>query len=277
MHIIMGGTGHVGSEAAKALLQAGEAVGIITRNGDGAEELREAGAKIIEADVEDVDSLRMAFGRGRRAFLLNPPGDTSKDSDSIERNQVANILAALEGSGLEKVVVESVSGARPCGRIGDLSVIWELQQGVAAKPLPASINGAGYYVSNSDAQLDSVRETGKLSSLFPADLKLPMVGPTDLGRVAAKRLTPSIDDIGIWNIEGPERYSSQDVADAFAHALSREVHVDFTPPDQLEAAFSELGFLSASAESYARMTRATIEQIGDTRRPVWRGRITLAA
>lgn len=277
MHIIMGGTGHVGSETAKALLQAGEAVGIITRDAGGADALRDAGAEIIEANVDDVASLRAAFRRGRGAFLLNPPSDTSKDSDTIERRQVANILAALDGSGLEKLVAESVGAARAGDRIGDLSVLWELQEGLAKQPIPASINGAGYYLSNWDAQLESVRKTGRLATMFPAHLKLPLVAPADLGRAAAERLMSSIDDVGIRFIVGPEHYSSQQVADAFARALGRDVELDVTPPGQLEAAFRELGFSNLSAQSYARMTRAAIEQAGDTALEVWRGEVTLDA
>ncbi|GLV21918.1 NmrA family transcriptional regulator [Sphingobium sp. TomMM35A] len=277
MYIVMGGTGHVGSETAKALVQAGEKVGIVTRHPNRSSALRNAGAEIIEADVEDIASLRAAFRRGQRAFLLNPPGDTKKDSDAIERRTVANILAALDGSGLEKVVAESVSGARQGERIGDLSVLWELEQGLAAQPIPAAINGAGYYLSNWDSQLDSARQTGVLATMFPADLKLPMVAPADLGKAAAARLVSSSEDIGVRPIEGPERYSSQDVADAFARALGRDVQIEVTPPDQLKHAFLELGFSDLAADSYARMTRVTIDGKSDTGSETWRGETTLDA
>ncbi|WP_322789917.1 NAD(P)H-binding protein [Cupriavidus gilardii] len=123
MYVIMGGTGHVGSATAEALLARGQAVTIVTRSAARAAKWCDKGADIVEADVEDVASLRAAFRRGRRAFLLNPPGDTSKDTDAIERHTVANIVAALQGSGLEKVVAESTGGAQPGERIGDLSVL----------------------------------------------------------------------------------------------------------------------------------------------------------
>lgn len=202
MYMIMGSTGHVGSETAKALLSAEQQVGIITRQPKRAANLRALGATIIEADVEDVASLRSAFQKGRRAFLLNPPGDTTEDSDAVERRSVTNILAALDGSGLEKVVAESVSGARSGDRIGDLGALWELERGLAAQSIPAAINGAGYYMSNWDLQLVTVRKTGRLSTMFPSDLKLPMVAPADLGRAAAERLMSPIEDIGVRNIEG---------------------------------------------------------------------------
>jgi uncharacterized protein YbjT (DUF2867 family) len=84
--------------------------------------------------------------------LLNPPADTTKDTDVIERRTVANILMALEGSGLEKVVAESTGGAQPRDRIGDLNVLWELEEGLSRQTIPAAINRAAYYMTNWDAR-----------------------------------------------------------------------------------------------------------------------------
>jgi uncharacterized protein YbjT (DUF2867 family) len=98
MYVIMGGTGHVGSATADVLLGRGEAVTIVTRVKARAERWRAIGADIVEAHVEEVASLRAALRRGRRAFLLNPPADTTTDTDVVERRSVTNILSALEGS-----------------------------------------------------------------------------------------------------------------------------------------------------------------------------------
>src|SRR5688572_21691967 len=51
MYVIMGGTGHVGSATAAALLGRGEAVTIVTRDAKRAEKWRARGAEIAEADV----------------------------------------------------------------------------------------------------------------------------------------------------------------------------------------------------------------------------------
>ncbi len=61
MHAIMGGTGHVGSAVAEALLSRGEQVIVITRAVHGPSRLRDQGARFAQAVVEDGDSLRAAF------------------------------------------------------------------------------------------------------------------------------------------------------------------------------------------------------------------------
>lgn len=275
MHIIMGGTGHVGSATAANLLGQGEAVAIVTHHADRADEWRARGAEVIEASVEDVPSLRAAFQHGKRAFLLNPPADTTTDTDVVERRTVANILAALEGSGLEKVVAASTGGAQPGDRIGDLNVLWELEEGLRTQSIPASINRGAYYMSNWDGLLDVVRRDGVLSTMFPEDAVIPMVAPADLGQAAADRLSSSLDDVGVWYVEGPRRYSPRDVAEAFSVALDRSVELAITPRDQWKQAFLDLGFSEAAAASYTRMTEVSVDSGFDLAEDPWRGTTSL--
>ncbi len=275
MYIIMGGTGHVGSAVVETLLGRGEAVAIITRQANHADAWRAKGAEIIEASVDDIASMRAAFRRGRRAFLLNPPADTSTDTDVVERRTVANILAALEGSGLEKVVAQSTGGAQPGERIGDLSVLWELEQGLQRQSIPAAVNRGAYYMSNWDGFLDVVRTSGQLPTMFAADLPIPMVAPHDLGAAAAERLVSSIEDIGVRYVEGPERYTPTDVTKAFSKALAQPVEVSVIPRDRWKESFLQLGFSEAAADSYTRMTAASVDSGFDMPDDAWRGAITL--
>jgi uncharacterized protein YbjT (DUF2867 family) len=277
MYVIMGGTGHVGSAVAQVLLGRGEQVTIVTRDASRAGAWRTKGAEIAEANVDDVASLRAALQRGSRAFLLNPPADTATDTDAVERRSVANILSALEGSGLEKVVAESTGGAQPGDRIGDLSVLWELEEGLRRQSIPAAINRAAYYMSNWDGLLDVVRSTGKLPTMYAADLAIPMAAPHDLGLMAAQRLMSSLDDIGVRHVEGPERYSSADVAEAFSKALGLPVQVDVTPRDKWKEAYRGLGFSEAAAESYARMAAVSVDSAFDMPSDALRGPTTLEA
>ena len=277
MYIIMGGTGHVGAATARALLARGAEVTILTRSAARAAHWRTLGADIVQANVKDVASLRAAFRRGRRAFLLNPPADTRSDTDAVERHTVANILAALEGSGLEKVVAESTAGAQPGSHIGDLNVLWELEEGLRAQALAAAVNRAAYYMSNWDGLLETVRNTGVLPSLFPADLAIPMVAPKDLGEVAADRLMSAPDDQGVRYVEGPRRYTPSDVARAFAQALDQPVEVHVVPRAEWRQAFVRQGFSETAAASYARMTEVSVDGGFDLSDTPLRGSSTLEA
>ena len=274
MYIIMGGTGHVGSAAADALLRQGEEVTIVTRSERSASSWQARGASIAVADINDVSGLRDVFRTGRRALLLNPPADPSEDTDAVEHRTVDSILAALDGCGLEKVVAVSTYGAAPGERTGDLGTLYRLESGLAQQDIPAAVNRGGYYMSNWDGAIEAARDSGSLPTMLPADLAMPTVAPTDVGEAAAQRLVSDVDDVGIRYVEGPRRYTAADVAGILSAELDREVQLQVIPPEEFEAAFAGLGFSPAAASSYAGMTRLTIAGPELPATP-WRGSTTL--
>jgi uncharacterized protein YbjT (DUF2867 family) len=273
MIIVMGGTGNIGSAVVSTLRDRGEAVAIVTHAPANAD--RPDGVDVIEADVAEAASLRAAFRRGTRAFLLNPQADPSTDTDAVERRSAADIVAALDGSGLEKVVAVSTYGAQPGERLADLGVLWDFEQALAAQPIPAAIDRGAYYLTNWDAMIEPAREHGVLPAMLPEDLAIPMVAPGDLADVAVERLLSPIDDVGVVHVEGPERYTVTDVAHAFADALGRPVEPQITPREEWVATFKGLGFSDEAADSYARMTATTVDQGFTPAEDAIRGSITL--
>jgi uncharacterized protein YbjT (DUF2867 family) len=259
MHIILGATGRVGSSVTTALLDQGEPVTVVTRDPRRAEPFTRRGAVPAITNIHDVAALHTVLQGGRSAFLLMPLADPSTDTVAEERRLVASIVQALEGTNLQKVVVLSTYGAQPGEAIGDLGVLYEFEQGVAALDLPTSVIRAAYFMSNWDAALGTARGEGVVQTFLPSDLSLPMVAPADLGRAAARLLTTEVDHTGVRYVEGPTAYSPADVARAFAHALGRDVRTVETPRSEWIATFRTLGFSPAAADSYARMTALTVD------------------
>ena len=263
MHIILGGTGQVGTAVARTLLERGEPVTVVTRDRANAAGLERLGAVVAEADIRDVDRLRDVLRTGRRAFLLNPPADPSGDTDAEEKANVDAIMAALDGSALEKVVLQSTYGAAPeeeyGGPAGDLTVLHLFEEQLRGQPIPVTINRGAYFMSNWTGMLGAVRESGTLPSFFPADLALPTVAPTDLGRAAADRMMEDVGQSGLHHVEGPTRPTPRDVAGAFSRALDRPVEVAVIPREAWLDTFAQFGFSDAAARSYARMTGAVVD------------------
>lgn len=272
MFIVIGANGHVGSAVASTLLNAGRPVTAVIHGDDAA--WRKRGARTAVVDVRNTDDLRAVFRTGTRAFLLNPNADVSTDTDREEHATVRSIVAALEGSGLEKVVAASTYGAQPGERCGDLNVLYDFEQALAAQPIPATIQRGAYYMSNWDDLLDAAKG-GVLPTMLSADMKVPMVAPADLGKAAARRLLEPPRQQDVHYVEGPERYSPQRVADIFAAALGNPVKVEVIPRDQWIAAYRKLGFSAAAAESYARMTAVSVDSGFAMSEPFERGETTL--
>lgn len=275
MYVILGATGHVGSACVRELRAHDRPVLAVVHDDAGAAAARDQGADAVVADIGNARALGQAFKRGHRAFLLNPPAAPDTDTDAEERRTVRAMLEALDGSGLEKVVAESTMGAQPGERLGDLSVLWDLEAGLRSQSIPAAINRAAYYYANFDPQLDAIRTTGQFQTMFPPDFVLPMVAPADLGRIAARRLMSDADDVGVVNIEGPERYSFGEVARTMARVLGRDVELITTPRSDWESAFESLGFSPAAAQAYARITGAALDDPVLPERETEKGTVTL--
>ena len=257
MHIILGGTGNVGSAVARTLLDQGEPVTIVGHDPGKADEWRARGAEFAIADIHDADALRTIFRRGRRAFLLNPPAAPDIDTDREERRTVAAILSAVEGSGLEKLVAESTYGAQPGERCGDLNTLYELELGLSRQPIPYAINRGAYYFTNWAMNLDEAREQGVLRTMFDADFALPMVAPEDLGRHAATLMTDARTGTYLSRGRGATRRRTSPTPSPprwIARCGSKR-----RPRDQWVPAFKAIGFSDEAAESYARMTAATVD------------------
>jgi uncharacterized protein YbjT (DUF2867 family) len=274
MFLVIGANGHVGSAVASTLLNSGRPVTAVLHSSGNDTDWRKRGAQTAVVDVRSTDELRAVFRTGMRAFLLNPNADVSTDTDREEQATVRSIVAALEGSGLEKVVAASTYGAQPGERCGDLNILYGFEQALATQTIPATIQRGAYYMSNWDEMLDAAKG-GVLPTMIPADMKIPMVAPVDLGKAAARHLLEPPHDRDVHYVEGPERYSPRDVADAFAVALGNPVKVELIPRDQWIAAYRNLGFSAAAAESYARMTAVSVDSGFAMSEPFERGETTL--
>ncbi|GIF53052.1 uncharacterized protein YbjT (DUF2867 family) [Asanoa ferruginea] len=259
MIVVLGASGHVGSAVATALIEAGAPVRVVTRDARRGQPWRDRGADVAVVDVADTPALAAAFRGARRAFLLNPPAPVSTDTDAGERRTASSIVAALDGSGLEQVVAQSTYGAQPGDRIGDLSVLHEFEQAVARQPVPAHVVRGAYFMTNWVGVLTSARDDGLLPVMFPEDHVLPMVAPHDLGRIAADLLLTPETGNSLRHVEGPLRYTPREVATIMAEVLGRPVALRVVAREDWVAAFRSWGFSPEAAESYARMTAATVD------------------
>lgn len=275
MYVVLGGTGRVGSAVAANLLEQGENVTIITRDSKKADEWEQRGAKTAVVDVLQTDELHQVFKTGKRLFLLNPSAAPATDTVAEEKRTLASILAALRDSGIEKVIGESTYGAQPGEGEGDLNVLYEMEQGLEKMNLPHSIIRAAYYLSNWDASLETAKNEGIVHTLYPVDFKLPMVAPKDIGRIAARILTEPVEKTDINYVEGPEMYSSNDVAEAFGRTLGKSVKAVATPKEKWIPALKETGFSDKAARSMAAMTAVTLKAYYEKSDSPIRGATTL--
>ncbi len=254
MDLVLGASGHVSGTVARRLLEQGRAVTVVVHCPEQAAEWSARGASVAVLDVHDTPALTAAFCKARRAFLLNPPASPSLDVDHEERRTVHSILRAVQGASLEKIVVQSTCGAQDNPHCGDLGSLYAFEQGARETGVPLCIVRAAYFMSNWFGALSTAQQSGVFSSLLPKDFKAPMVAPQDVGELAARLLVAPVEETGVYNIEGPEPYTPEDVATALGAVLGRHVTVDEIPRPEWPEFYRRNGFCPEAARSYATMT-----------------------
>lgn len=261
MDIILGGTGHVGSEVAKNLLADGRMITVVTRDSEKKQDWNNRGAEVVVVDIHETETLAKIFKNGQTLFFLNPPADRSLDTVKEEKMTVYSILKALKNSGIKKVVAESTYGSQPGDGLGDLGVLHEMELGLKELEIPSSIIRAANHMSNWDHLFETAKSEGQIYSFYPLDFKLPMVAPADIGKFASQLMEEPVCSTGIFYIEGPERYSVRDVAVELTEMLRKNITVKIVGPGAWAPWLMHRGYSQAAAESVVKMTEAKLEEV----------------
>lgn len=161
MIVVSAATGHIGSHLVKELVSKKQDVAGITSNPRNASRIEATGAKAAVVNIYDTPKLKELLRKADRFYMLNPPGDISKDPSDEERKSVEALVSAAKDSGLEKIVAESTYGAQPGEKLGDLDVLYEMEQKLAQAKIPHEIIRGAYYFSNWDMSLESAKAEGK--------------------------------------------------------------------------------------------------------------------
>ncbi len=218
------------------------------------------GIKLNIADINNTKELKKIFNKGERLFLLNPPGNITKNTIEEERKTLKSIFEALKNSSIKNIVAQSTYGAQEVEGKGDLSTLYEMEQALAKQEIPYQVIRAAYFMSNWDNSLETAIKEGKVYTFFPVDFNLPMVAPSDIAHLAAKLLNKPLDSSGLHYIEGPKQYNSKDVANAFAKALNKPVETVQIKPENWLNTLKKVGFSEESAQAMFNMTKSVLEE-----------------
>lgn len=97
-------------------------------------------------------------------------------------------------------------------------------------------------MENASWDVAPARNDGLLNSfLQPLDRAVPMIGTADIGNLAADLLKETWPGNRVIELEGPARYTPNDLAKAFSRALDRSVRPQVVPRDSWETLFRAQG------------------------------------
>ena len=189
MFAVLGASGHTGRVVARNLLKQGQKVRVVGRSADRLRDLGNEGAEIVVADATDAPGLTKALRDVDGAYVLVPPNSTSNDYRAFQDRVSDAIAAAVQNSGIKRVVALSSIGADKASGTGPVVGLYNLEQKLKQIDGVNVLNlRAGYFMENTLPQVAVVRMMGTLVGPLRPDLKLPMIATRDIGDAAAREL-----------------------------------------------------------------------------------------
>lgn len=182
--VVLGATGQQGGAVAQALITDGRwHVRALTRDpaSHGSRLLSVAGAEVVRADMDDLDSLQHGMQGAYGVFSVQ---GTDQGGD-IETARGIDVAEAARFAQVTHFVYSSVGGAERTTGIGHFDSKWRVEEYVRAIGLPASIVRPTFFMENLAKPAMRAVVLALLRSYVPAPKPLQMVATQDIGRWVA--------------------------------------------------------------------------------------------
>lgn len=259
MHIIMGASGHVGSAVIEELKKRNQPLKAITHKEENVREFKKKGIDGAVADVHDAASLINAFEGAQSLFIITPETGQEEDVIASAKELLNNYKKAVRESSITSIVAVSSMGAQHETGTGNLQVSYLLEHTFIDLPIKQVFIRPAYYFANWLMYVNTARESGVLPSFFPADFKVAMVAPDDVGKFAAELLSAELVGNRIYDIEGPKWYTAADVAAALSDTLQKEVKVQVIPREEWGRNLKDAGMTDDAVKNFIEMTDAVLD------------------
>ncbi|MEV5570399.1 NmrA/HSCARG family protein [Spirillospora sp. NPDC052269] len=184
--LVTGATGRQGGAAAARLLADGRPVRALVRDpaAMAARELATAGAELVQGDLDDPDSLKVAMADVHGVFGVTP--DDLDAEREIRRGR--HLVEAAAASGIAHLVFASVGGAERGTGISYWESKWAVEQRIAELGVPATVLRPVRFMENHAIPglgLGGISADGVLRHLFAPDVPVQLIAVDDIGAFAA--------------------------------------------------------------------------------------------
>ena len=240
MFAVTGVTGKVGGTVAANLLAHGHKVRAVVRNVEKGRAWAAQGCEVAVAGVEDAVGLIKAFDGAEGVFLMTPPNYDPEPGFPETHKAAAAIRHAIEATRPGKVVFLSTVGAQVAepNLLNNSRITEEM---LRTASVPVAFLRAAWFMENAAWDVQAARNGVIPSFLQPLDHRLPMVAVSDIAQTAAELLDETWTGVRVIELEGPRRYSANDIAADFSAVLQHPVRAEAVPHDQWETLFRSQG------------------------------------
>src|ERR1700690_4399179 len=211
--LVVGGTGHVGSEVVKELRKRDADVRVLVRKAD---EKSLPGVEMVVGDLLDPVSIEKAMKGVDKMYLLN-----AVLPDELTQGRIAYDLA--KKLKLRHVVSHSVFRVEQFKDVPHFASKLAIESALREFDIPFTIIRPNYFIQNDAPLKDALTKTG----IYPMPLGqvgISAVDIRDIAEAAAIALTSDGHFGKTYNLNGPEVLSGPKIASIWSGLLGKEIH-----------------------------------------------------
>ena len=261
--VLTGSLGHIGKPLAKALVQKGHSVTVISSTPERIEAIHAIGAAAAIGSMEDTAFLEAAFEGADIVYLMEvlPPGSFfNHQIDAIETISAIgrNYKHAIEKSGVKQVVHLSSIGAHIATGNGILAFHYQVENTLNQLPSDVAIKfirPVGFYY-NLFAFIDTIKSQDAIISNYGGDEPEPWVSPMDIAAVIAEEMEKPFAGRTIRYVASDE-ISPNATAKILGEAIGKpDLKWRVVPDEQLLNGMLAAGWNPQTAKGFVEMNAA---------------------
>jgi len=230
--LVTGATGQQGGAVARALMNKGQKIRIMTRHTEKAAGFAKAGAEVVKGDLTNQADVEAALRGIDGVYAMSTPFEAGMDA---EVRQGVLLADAAKQAGVAHYVYTSVGSAHCHTGIPHFESKWEVEQHIGKIGLPATILRPGFFMANFTTYSKPSPE-GVLTMPMRPDRRLAMVAVKDIGQFGAAAFIRPKDFLGQAIDLAGDELTIPEVAAHLTKAMGRLIRFQEFPLDQVEAA-----------------------------------------
>lgn len=237
MILVIGATSTIGKVLVKQLAARGAPFRALVRDAAKGAAL---GCDTVVGNLDDPQSLAVAFAGVKRVFLNSAPGP------ELARQQTIAIEAAKAAS-VSHIVKLSSMGADRQAQVVQARQHGEIEAAIQESGMGWSVLRPSFFMQNFLGHADSIRSMGKFFGAY-GNGRIGFVDVEDIATVAAMLLTEDAHSGETFHPTGGEALTHAEVARCFTERLGREITYVDLPVEQMVAQM----LASGMPEDFAR-------------------------
>ena len=239
MILIIGASGFLGREVTKLLLSKGEQVRLLVRTPAKVEDLRQAGAEIMQGDLIDPLSLKKGCegADGVLATAHSLLGKGKYKSEAVDDAGHRALIDAAKAAGVVHFVYMSMLGVSPDHPFDFARRKYSIEEYLKASGLSYSILRPSWYMEQNVHIFNgkSILENGKTSLLGNGTKLRNFVAARDVAQFAVRALLDPKLKNRTTDIGGPQNATNNQVAELYGKIAGVTPKISHMPPFMAKA------------------------------------------